>query len=155
MTRSGQRPPSRRLTSSTRRSTFSGMRRPTTTARTRRLSGSSATWSHWSPRNRSPRGRFFSLQPTNAHFSSNWTAVVRGGKGGLLVVQPLGVGAGEAGEAQDGVAVDADEAAGLAGGAAVGDVGQDGPGLVIRKAGVEQGGALALGEAGLARAAVA
>src|SRR4051794_27349649 len=102
MTRSGQRPPSRRLTSSTRRSTFSGMRRPTTTARTRRLSGSSAAWSHWSPRNRSPRGRFFSLQPTNAHFSSNWTAVVRGGKGGLLVVQPLGVGAGEAGGGRGG-----------------------------------------------------
>jgi hypothetical protein len=80
--------------------------------------------------------------------------VVRGGKGGLLVVQPPGVGAGQAGEAHDGVAVDADEAFGLADAAAVGDVGRDGPGLVIRQAGVEQGGALALGEAGLAGLAV-
>jgi hypothetical protein len=62
--------------------------------------------------------------------------------------------AGQAGEAHDRVAMDADEAFGLADAAAIGDVGQDGLGLVIRQAGVEQGGALALGEAGLAGLAV-
>jgi hypothetical protein len=91
---------------------------------------------------------------TNAHFSSSCRAVVLGGKGDQLVVELLGVGAGEAAEAGDGGTADAGEPAGLADAAAVGDVGQHGPGLVRGQAAVEQRGALALGEPGLARAAV-
>jgi hypothetical protein len=79
---------------------------------------------------------------------------VVGGKGDRLVVQPLGVGAGQAAEAGDGVGVAAGEPAGLAAAAAVGDVGQDGLGLLRRQAGVEQRRALALREAGRAGAAV-
>jgi hypothetical protein len=94
------------------------------------------------------------LHPTNAHFSSSWRAVVLGGTGHEFVVQLLGVGTGQAAEAGDGGAVDAGEPAGLADAAAIGDVGQDRLGLVRGQAAVEQGRALALGEAGLARAAV-
>ena len=65
----------------------------------------------------------------------------------------LGVAAGLEAEADDGVLVDADQAAGLADAAAVGQVPQDRDGLVAGQAGVEQGRALALGEAGLAGAA--
>jgi hypothetical protein len=56
--------------------------------------------------------------------------------------------------ADDRVLVDADQAAGLADATALGDVVQDGKDLVGGQAGVEQGRALALGEAGLARLAV-
>jgi hypothetical protein len=81
---------------------------------------------------------------TNAHFSSNWTSRVRGGKGHEVVVQLLGLVAGQGTEAGDGVAVDAD---------ALGDVGQDGDGGVGGQAGIEEGGAFAFGEAGPAGAA--
>jgi hypothetical protein len=94
------------------------------------------------------------LRPTNAHFSSSWSAVVLGGKGDQFVVQFLGVGAGQPAEPGDGGAADAGEPPGLADAAAVGDVGQHGLGLRRREPGVEQRGALALGEAGLARAAI-
>ncbi len=77
-----------------------------------------------------------------------------GGKGNQLVVELLGVGAGEPAQAGDGGAADAGEPPGLADAAAVGDVGQHGPGLLRRESGVEQRGALALGEARLAGAAV-
>src|SRR5262245_1582761 len=102
------------------------MRRPTTTERTRRLAGSRATWSHWSPLKRSSGSRFFSFLATNAHFSSSCRAVVLGGKGDQLVVELLGVGAGQLAEPGHGVRVDARQSAGLADPAAVGDVGQDG-----------------------------
>jgi len=61
--------------------------------------------------------------------------------------------AGEQAETRDRVLADADQAGGLSDPAAVGDVGQGGEELVVREAGVEQGRALALGEAGLAGAA--
>jgi hypothetical protein len=65
VTSSGALPPSRRLTFSTRCSAFSPRRLPTSTLSTRRLSGSKATWSYWSPWNRSPgsasQSQFFSF----------------------------------------------------------------------------------------------
>jgi hypothetical protein len=80
--------------------------------------------------------------------------VVLGGKGDQLVVELLGVGAGQPAEAGDGGPADAGQPPGLAGAAAVGDVGQDGLRLLRREPGVEQRGALALGEASLAGPAV-
>ena len=64
-----------------------------------------------------------------------------------------GVFAGPQAVADDGVLIDADEAAGLADAAALGEVVQDGDGLVLAQAGAEQGGAFPLGEAGLTGAA--
>src|SRR5262249_24560035 len=149
--------PNRFRTSSTSSSTFSVVRRPTTTLNTRRVAASRATWSHWSPRNRSAAAapsQCFSFLPTKAHFSSSWTLVVEGGKAHQLVVEPAGVVAGEQAEAADGVLADAGQAGGLADAAAVCEVGEDGQELVARQAGAEQGRALALGEAGLAGGAV-
>jgi hypothetical protein len=91
--------------------------------------------------------------PTNDHFSSNWTSRVLGGKGHEFVVELGGVLAGQQAVADDGVGTDPGEAAGLADAAALGDVLEDGHDLVLREAGVIQGGAFALGEAGLAGAA--
>jgi hypothetical protein len=61
---------------------------------------------------------------------------------------------GAEGVADDGVLVDMDQAAGLADAAAVGEVGQDGLGLVVGQSAVEQGRAFAFGEARLAGLAV-
>jgi hypothetical protein len=91
--------------------------------------------------------------PTKAHFSSNWTSWVAGGKSHEFVVELPGLVAGQAAEPADGVVLDSDEPSGLAGAAALGEVVQDGEGLGLGEAGVEQGGALALGEAVLAGAA--
>jgi hypothetical protein len=88
--------------------------------------------------------------PTKAHFSSNWTSRVLGGKSHELVVELLGVVAGQAAVADDGVFTHPDQAGGLADADPLGDVLQDGHDLVLGQAGVEQGGAFALGEAGLA-----
>src|SRR5262245_24426537 len=130
------------------------MRLPTTTLSTSRLSGSSATWSHWSPANRSSSpAQCFCFFATKAHFSSSWTFRVAGGKGDEFVVQPPGVAAGLQAQPQDRVLVHADQAAGLANAAAVGQVLQHRGGLVRRQAGVEQGRPLPLGEAALARPA--
>jgi hypothetical protein len=85
--------------------------------------------------------------PTKAHFSSNWTSRVRGGKSHEGVVELLGVVASPGAEAGDGVAMDADQAAGLADADAFGDVGQDRDGGVGREAGIEERGAFAFGEA--------
>jgi hypothetical protein len=68
-------------------------------------------------------------------------------------VEPTGVAAGEQGVAGDRVLADAGQPTGLAYATAVGQVGEDGGGRLRRQAGVEQRGALALGEAGLAGAA--
>jgi hypothetical protein len=76
-----------------------------------------------------------------------------GGKSHEFVVSLLGVGAGPQGVADDGVFIDAGEAGGLADATAVLEVLEDGEGLALREAGGEQGGAFALGEAGLAGAA--
>jgi hypothetical protein len=62
----------------------------------------------------------------------------------------VGMIAGGAGQPDDGVGMDADEAAGLSDAVALGEVLEDGPGLVVGQPAVEQRGALALGEAGLA-----
>jgi hypothetical protein len=90
---------------------------------------------------------------TKAHFSSNWTSCVAGGKSHDLVVGVVGVGAGLGGVPADGVFIDAHEATGLADAAPLLEVLQDRDGFLPGQAGGEQGGALALGEARLAGAA--
>jgi hypothetical protein len=91
---------------------------------------------------------------TKDHFSSNWTSRVLGGKSHEFVVELLGVLAGAKAVADDGVLADAHQAAGLADAAALGEVVQDGEGFFGTQAGVEQGRALAFGEACLAGLAV-
>jgi hypothetical protein len=65
-----------------------------------------------------------------------------------------GVIAGQLRQAGDRVAVDVDQASGLSDAAALGEVPEDGAGLLLREVGVEQRRALALGEAVLAGVAV-
>src|SRR6266567_8902276 len=111
------RPPVRSLKSFTSRWVCSSVRLPATTLTTRRCSGSKATWSQLSPCRASPGlsgSQCFSFLPTKDHFSSNCTSRVFGGKSHDLVVDVLGVLAGDRGEAHRRVLVDADEAAGLA-----------------------------------------
>jgi hypothetical protein len=91
--------------------------------------------------------------PTKAHFSSNWTSRVRGGNGYQFVVESAGVFAGQQAVTDNGVLVDADQTAGLADAAPLGDVVQDRDDLAVRQSGVEQGRTLAFGEASLAGAA--
>jgi len=74
----------------------------------------------------------------------------RRGKSDPLVVQEVGVIAGGAKVPGDDVAVDADEEGRPAGADALGHVVEDGRDRVGRQPGVEQGRALALGEAGVA-----
>jgi hypothetical protein len=59
-----------------------------------------------------------------------------------------------AGQPDDGIAMDADEASGLSNAVALGEVMEHGAGLGVGEPAVEQRGALALGEAGLAGVAV-
>jgi hypothetical protein len=99
------------------------------------------------------RSQFFSFLPTYDHCSSNATARVAGGKAQQLVVQLPGVVAGPQGVADHGVFIDADQAAGLSDAAALLEVGEDVEDLSVGEAGVEERGALALGEAVLAGAA--
>src|SRR5437868_7058539 len=61
---------------------------------------------------------------------------------------------GEQTNSGDGILAHADESAGLAYAASLGDVGEDGDDLVLGQAGVEQWRALALGKSGLAALAV-
>jgi hypothetical protein len=84
---------------------------------------------------------------TKAHFSSNWTSWVAGGKSHDLVVGILGVPAGRPGVAVDGILIDADQPPRLADTAPLVEVLDDRDGLVLREARGKQGGALALGEA--------
>jgi hypothetical protein len=65
-----------------------------------------------------------------------------------------GVIAGGASQPDDGVAMGADEATGLADAVALGEVVEDGRGLLLGHAAVEQRSALALGAAGLAGLAI-
>lgn len=65
-----------------------------------------------------------------------------------------GVLAGHLRQAGDGVAVDVDQAPGLSDAAALGEVLEDGAGLLLGQVGLEQGRALALGEAVFAGLAV-
>jgi hypothetical protein len=83
---------------------------------------------------------------TKDHFSSNWTSVVRGGNRDQFVVGGDGVIAGLAGVSGHGVAVDAHEPLGLTDAAPLGEMLQDGGGLLPGQMRAEQGGALALGE---------
>src|SRR5690606_18688599 len=89
----------------------------------------------------------------NDHFSSNWTSAVRGGKLHEFVVGVPGVLAGDPAVTRDRVGGDPAEPPGLPHAAALGDVLQHRLDLLRSEPGVEQGGALALGEAGLAGAA--
>jgi hypothetical protein len=65
-------------------------------------------------------------------------------------VSVVGVIAGGAGQPDDGVAMDADEAPGLSDAVALGEVMEDGMGLLVGHPAVKQRGALSFGEAGLA-----
>src|SRR3954471_11112187 len=150
------RPPVRRLKSSTTATTFSAVRSPGTTLTTSRLSASNATWSQVSPlwsSAGSSGSQLASFLATKAHFSSNWTSRVRGGKRHQLVVEVAGVLAGQSAQAADGATIDLAEPAGLADAAPLGDVLQDRSDPLGREPGVEQGCPLPLGEAGLAGAA--
>ena len=135
-----------------------GLSAPGTRARSKRLSGSTAVWSHSSLRSRS-RGSSgshdASFWKTNPHFSSTWTSRVRGGKSHEFVVKLFGVGAGFGEVASHRVLVDVDQATGGARPAPLAEVLQDGEGFVVGQAGVFQDGPLALGEGVLAGAAVA
>jgi hypothetical protein len=88
-----------------------------------------------------------SFLATKDHFSSNWSSVVRGGEGDQLVVGRPGVVAGLAGVSGHGVTVDAHEPLGLADAAALGEMIEDGDGLIFGQVRAEQGCALSLGEA--------
>src|SRR3954468_876153 len=148
-------PPVRRLTSSTTSWQFSPVRLPGTTASSSLLSASTAVWSQASPQPAgSPGSRWASFLATKDHFSSSWTSRVAGGKSHQLVVEVVGVAAGLAQVAGDGVLVDFDQAAGGPGAGALADVLQDADGLVQGKPGVFQRGAFALGEGAFAAAAV-
>jgi hypothetical protein len=120
------REPVRRRKSPTNARVASVVRLPTTKLTTNRLSGSRATWSQQSPRRVSPGSQFFCFLPTNAHFSSNWTSTVFGGKSDQLVVQFRGVFAHASSVSGDGVRVDAGEPSGLAGADPFGHMRQDG-----------------------------
>src|SRR3954469_16979100 len=147
------RPPVRRRKSSTTATTFSAVRSPGTTLTTSRLSASRATWSQVSPL-RSSAGssgsQFFSFLATKAHFSSNWTSRVRGGKGDQLVVEVAGVPSGGPAQAADGAAIHLTEPAGLSDAAPLGDVLQDRFDLLRREPRGEERRPLPLGESGLA-----
>jgi hypothetical protein len=91
---------------------------------------------------------------TNDHFSSNWTSSVRGGKRHELVVELLGMLAHGSAVADPRVAVDADLPGGGSNPVAVDQVPDHSDGLVLGQARAEQGGALPLGEPGLAGATV-
>src|SRR3954471_2265046 len=120
------REPVRRRKSQTSARVASVVRLATTKLTTNRLCGSRATWSQQSPRRASSGSQFFCFLPTNAHFSSNWTSLVFGGKSDQLVVQFGGVLAGQSGVPGDGVRVNPGEPSGLAGADPLGHMGQDG-----------------------------
>jgi hypothetical protein len=63
--------------------------------------------------------------PTNAHFSSNCTSRVFGGKSHEFVVELLGVLTGQETESNDGVLVDSDQAASLSDAAPLSNVSQN------------------------------
>src|SRR6516162_3001280 len=150
------RPPVRALKSCTKRCALSSVRLPGTTLTTKRCSGSKATWSQLSPWRASSGfsgSQRFSFLPTNAHFSSNWTSLVRGGKSHEFVVDLLGVLAGDHGQANHRVLVHPHESAGLADATILLMMLQHRNRSVLGKLAAIQGRALALGEALLTGAA--
>src|SRR5271154_2062306 len=66
----------------------------------------------------------------------------------------VGMLSDDAGQASNGVGIDADQASGAADATALVEVLEDGEGLLFREVAVEQGRALAFGEAVLARLAI-
>jgi hypothetical protein len=92
--------------------------------------------------------------PTNAHFSSNWTSHVAGGKSHDLVVGVLGVLTGQERQPGDCVLGDPHQAGGLSGPATLVKVLQDPQDFVVGEFSVEEGRPLELGEPGLAGVAV-
>jgi hypothetical protein len=92
--------------------------------------------------------------PTNAHFSSNWTSRVAGGKSHDFVVGVLGVLTSQECQPGDGVLADPHQPGGLSGPAAVVEVLQDPSDFVVGELGVEVGRPLELGEPCLAGLAV-
>ena len=125
MIRSIDRPPVRRFKSSTTAATFSAVRSPGTTLRINRLSASIAMWSQVSPLRSSAESsgsQLASFLATKAHFSSNWTSYVRGGKRDQFAVEVAGLLAGKAAQAADCAAVHLAETAGLTDAAALGDM---------------------------------
>jgi hypothetical protein len=86
---------------------------------------------------------------TNDHFSSNWTSRVRGGKSHALVVDVLGLAAGDQSQPDHGVFVDPDQAAGLADATTFLEMLEDGQGFVVAQFTAVQGRAFAFGEAAL------
>jgi hypothetical protein len=97
--------------------------------------------------------QFFSFLATKAHFSSNWTSRVLGGKSHQFVVKVAGVVAGPSAQTADRAAIDLAESTGLADTTPLGDVFQDRFELLSSQSRVEEGRPLALGEANLADAA--
>jgi hypothetical protein len=91
---------------------------------------------------------------TKAHFSSNWTSRVSGGKGHDLVVGVLGMLAGQDGQPGDGVLADPYQPCGLSGTTAIGEVLQNPRDLVVGEFGVEVRRSLKLGEPSFAGIAV-
>jgi hypothetical protein len=85
--------------------------------------------------------------PTNAHFSSNWTSRVRGGKSHEFVVDLAGVGAGDAGQSNDRVLVHPDEATGLSDPAILLQMPQHGDGFFLGEFAAVEGTAFAFGKA--------
>ena len=92
--------------------------------------------------------------PTKFHLSSNGTSRVSGGRSHEVVVEILGLVAGEGDVAGYGVPGDAGGARSGAEAAALADVPEDGDDLAGGQLGVLEGGALALGVGSLAGAAV-
>src|SRR3984957_20203655 len=150
------RPPVRALKSCTKRCTLSSVRLPGTTLTTKRCSGSKATWSQFSPWRASSAvsgSQCFSFLPTKAHFSSNWTSLVWGGKSHEFIVDLLGVMAGDDGQANDRILVHPHEAAGLADATVLLKMLQHRDGFVLGEFAAIKGRALAFGEALLTGAA--
>jgi hypothetical protein len=85
--------------------------------------------------------------PTKAHFSSNGTSLVWGGKSHEFVVDLLSVAAGDHGQSNHRILVHSDQATGLSDATILLKMLQDGDGLVLGKFAAIEGGALAFGEA--------
>jgi hypothetical protein len=88
--------------------------------------------------------------PTNAHFSSNWTSRVWGGKSDEFVVDLAGVLASHHRQANDRILVDSHQATGLADPTILLKVVQHGHRLVVGQFAAIEGSALAFAEAVLA-----
>ena len=97
--------------------------------------------------------QFFSFLPTKAHFSSNWTSRVFGGKSDQFVMKVVGVLPGDSAQATDRATIDLAKSSGLSDATPFGDVFQDRLKSLWRKPGVEVRRPLPLGKTGLANAA--